>query len=191
MHSKLSYRLFALVAIISATISCGRDDLIPKDKMVEILSEMFLTDQYARENIHRQKMADTSYVYRPIIESFGYTEDDFRRSVNKYIEDPADFGAVFGAVAKNLRGRKKDVDIQEMDANKLDSLSKAITSMPVMNPDTADVLSFFFRSMRDTTQTDSSKLARKIVPVEEENVEKVPEDVEEEVIEDVIEEAFE
>ena len=190
MHRRLSYRLFAIAALAVAAISCGRDKIIPKDKMIELLSEMYLTDQYIRDNIQRQRMADTSYVYKPIIESFGYTEDDFRRSVDKYIQEPAEFGAMFGAVAKNLRNRKKDVDLLEKQAHKKDSLAKAISEHPIMNPDSNKVLSFLFRFLRDTTHSGGRGIVKqRVLPKDDTSEIDDVEEIVAEEFEEVIEEA--
>lgn len=62
--------------------------------MTKIYSEMFLTDQWIRNNKPRGLVPDTVLVYEPIFEKHGYTTDDYLRSVEYYMHDPERFARI-------------------------------------------------------------------------------------------------
>ena len=54
--------------------------MIPRGKLSDIYVEMFLTDQWLRENPSVNRTADTLLVYEPIFKRHGYSTDDYLRS---------------------------------------------------------------------------------------------------------------
>lgn len=65
-------------------------------------------------------MADTSFVYRPILRKYGYTEADYRRSVEKYIKDPDRYSRILQKTADVLDERQKHIQSLQ---DRLDSAS--------------------------------------------------------------------
>ena len=87
-----------MVAAVSLffLISCGGDKekVIPRSKLAEIYAEMFITDQWLGANPSLRRSADTSLVYAPILEKYGYTSADYRKSVDMYMDDPERFSRI-------------------------------------------------------------------------------------------------
>ena len=100
-------------------ISCGGDKekVIPRAKLAEIYAEMFITDQWLGANPSLRRNADTSLVYAPILEKYGYTSADYRKSVDKYMDDPERFSRILRSSAEilenklaDLKKRKEEID---------------------------------------------------------------------------------
>ena len=80
---KISAYLLPLALAAVSFVSCGGDvKVIPKDEMAEIYAEMLLMDQWIAAHPQARRTADTSFVYEPIFEKYGYTSDDYRSSVD-------------------------------------------------------------------------------------------------------------
>ena len=85
--------------------ACGRTKVIPRRDLVKIYAEMFLTDQWIRQDPERRRVADTSAVYAPIFEKYGYSVEDYGRTVEQYMEDPDRLVGVYTDVKARLDRR--------------------------------------------------------------------------------------
>ena len=86
---KRSLNIFCIIILALAASSCSRGPrVIPRGKMARIYAEMLVTDQWINSTPSVKRMADTSLVYEPILEKYGYTTEDYRRSVEVYMDDP-------------------------------------------------------------------------------------------------------
>lgn len=67
--------LFAVIVFAS----CGKDEaeVIPRGKLAEIYAEMLVTDQWISSTPGMRMIADTSLVYEPILEKYGYDNLDY------------------------------------------------------------------------------------------------------------------
>lgn len=135
MFRRLTYCILSALALLMAVSSCGGDRVLSKREMINLLKEMYMADQWIKDNSPRQRSADTSFVYRPILAKHGYTEADFRRSVSYYCDKPAEFGKIFNLVAEELRKSKADIDLREKQQRYRDSLKRAIEESPFRRPD--------------------------------------------------------
>lgn len=133
MLKRASYLLLVSVSLL--LYSCGGETIIPKGELRDIYVDMLLADQWIKDNRRQVRIADTVYVYRPFLESRGYTEEDFIRTVNLYMENPAEFSEFFDDVAETLRSHKKDVEMQERGEYIRDSLERARKKTPFRRPD--------------------------------------------------------
>lgn len=109
MSGRLSIAISLSVALIMA-VSCGQDDsgkVIPPSKMEKIYREMFLADRWVQLGDGRRNMVDTSWLYRPIFEKYGFTHNDYLKTVESYLNDPERFSDLIGRVAEGL---EKDAD---------------------------------------------------------------------------------
>lgn len=130
---KIAYMGLALLAFLA--FSCRKEKIIPKSDLKALYIKMLLADQWIKENRKLSKVADTVYVYRPFLDSLGYTEEDFIRSVNHYLEDPASFADFFDDVSKTIRSRKSEIELSERGDFLRDSLEKARKRTPFRRPD--------------------------------------------------------
>ena len=88
----------ALAVLMCGIISsCAKEDteVIPRKKMARIYAEMLMTDQWVTSVPGIRMIADTSLVYEPILEKYGYDSDDYRRSIEAYMDDPERFARIF------------------------------------------------------------------------------------------------
>ena len=111
----ISFALGLLIGL--ASCSGGRDKVIPRAKLAEIYAEMLVTDQWITSTPGVRREADTSLVYEPILEKYGYTSADYRKSVDRYMDDPERFSRILRTSADilekkldELKKRKEEID---------------------------------------------------------------------------------
>lgn len=88
--------ILLLAAVMSLAVSCRKDEaeVIPRAKMASIYADMLVTDQWITTTPGIRLIADTSLVYEPILEKYGYDSDDYRKSVDHYMNDPERFARI-------------------------------------------------------------------------------------------------
>ena len=115
-----------MVAAVSLffLISCGGDKekVIPRAKLAEIYAEMFITDQWLGANPSLRRSADTSLVYAPILEKYGYTSADYRKSVDKYMDDPERFSRILRTSAEILEKKLEDLQKRKQEIDHIKAL---------------------------------------------------------------------
>ena len=67
---------FAVLLLAGCNEKDGK--VIPRGTMAEIYAEMLVVDQWIANDLSLKRQADTSFVYVPILEKYGYTPDDYR-----------------------------------------------------------------------------------------------------------------
>jgi len=71
--------------------------------MARIYAEMFLADTWIEQAPPEVKhRADTTALYRPIIEKYGYTLEDYWASISFYLQDPERFSRILEKSGKIL-----------------------------------------------------------------------------------------
>ena len=124
MKSGIRYFLpLALAALLLSACHRG-PKMIPADKMAEVYADMFLADQWIFDHELRYQ-ADTTAVYDPIFEKYGYDADDFRYSVDKYMNDADRLLHILKDSKYILQCRLKEVDSRRVVFEKQDSIRKA------------------------------------------------------------------
>lgn len=114
--------IMTLVLVMS--VSCRRQgaEVIPRAKLSRIYAEMLMTDQWVMSAKGVRLIADTSLVYEPILEKYGYTTEDYVKTVDVYMNDPERFAKVLRTTVEILDERlvelKEEKRIQEMEAAK-------------------------------------------------------------------------
>ena len=120
-------RILQHIMIIAAAacmlISCskGETEVIPRGKLAKIYAEMLVTDQWITSTQGVRLMADTSLVYEPILEKYGYDIEDYLHSVDRYMDDPERYARIFRTtgqiIDKRLKELRKQQDLLERIAN--------------------------------------------------------------------------
>lgn len=110
--------LILLAATVLLASSCGRDKarVIPRSKMSKIYAEMLVMDQWIQNKPGLRTIADTSLVYEPILEKYGYDSEDYQYTVEYYMADPERFSRILrttvSLIEKDLKAlRKKQAEI--------------------------------------------------------------------------------
>ena len=138
-----------LLALALAVSACGPKK-IPRDDMEDIFYLMFLQDQKIKQDRTLRNLADTSLVYEGILESKGYTTDDYLYSLSEYLDEPEKMEKVMGNVAsrieKELKGVKKDIELEKWRNSMLAIYRKQIdtTHRPQQGPRPVDTLKIRF-----------------------------------------------
>ena len=102
---------------LAITFSCSDGGkVILRKKMVSIYADMFVADQWLNQNYKAERVADTSFVYEAIFEKYGYDSEDYRASVDYYIQDPDRFARILRQTVLELEDR---MDEQKAELRKL------------------------------------------------------------------------
>lgn len=124
---------FALVL----SVSCRKDQVkvIPRSELSEIYAEMLMTDQWILSTKGVRLIADTSLVYEPILEKYGYTTEDYLKTVDVYMDDPERFARVLRTTSeilderlKQLQQEKKVLDAQVARERELKKMADMLKS---------------------------------------------------------------
>lgn len=122
MAKRLSYLASALLMLLCIAGCSGRGRVIPRDKLEKIYYDIIVLDQWVREHPAAQPVVDTTLFFEPIFERYGYTFEDYDRTVNYYVDRPEKFGKVFTAVSARIEARQK---YYEALAEKFDKINEA------------------------------------------------------------------
>ena len=119
------------LAMILTLASCirGRDRVIPRAKLAEIYAEMFITDQWISGTHSVRRQADTSLVYEPILAKYGYTSADYRRSVDKYMDDPERYGRILRTTGQILDRKLAELHKKEEELARLKELQERLEEL--------------------------------------------------------------
>lgn len=115
MKLSLRHISFLPLAVILFFFSCKEteNNLIPRNKLAMIYAEMLMTDQWITDNPDIRSLADTSLIYEPILEKYGYNSEDYRYSVNVYLDDPERFSRIFRTTSEMLDERHSELKKQK------------------------------------------------------------------------------
>ncbi len=98
-------------ALLAIFVSCRKDEakVIPRKQLSKIYAEMLVTDQWINSTPGVRLIADTSLVYEPILEKYGYNSEDYRKTIDVYMDDPKRFARVFDKSVAILDARIKEL----------------------------------------------------------------------------------
>jgi hypothetical protein len=91
---KKNFKKILIILVISlAGLSCSsrksdidRSNIVPRDKLIEMITDLYLTDGLMVQPRVRDwyTLSDTLGAYKDVIESYGYTKEDFERTMRFY-----------------------------------------------------------------------------------------------------------
>ena len=87
---KFILHIFAVSVAAVVCLACSSDkaSVIPRGKLARIYAEMLVTDQWILAEPDFRRVADTTLVYEPILQKYGYDTQDYIKSVGYYMNDP-------------------------------------------------------------------------------------------------------
>ena len=141
-----------MTAAVFLMSSCdGKESrVIPEDSFSRIYAEMFITDQWINANPRYRRKADTMWVYEPVFEKYGYTADDYRASVEYYLQEPDRFATILKesslileehlAELKNEKARQEEQTQLEQGISMFRPESLYRLSVPDLSSDDAAAL---------------------------------------------------
>ena len=109
MKKSLSYILVMLTIALAVSCNGNRARVIPRSKLSKIYAEMFVTDQWIQNTPSVRTIADTSLVYEPILQKYGFTSEDYQHSVQHYMNDPERFSRILRTTSDILDKRMKEL----------------------------------------------------------------------------------
>ena len=129
----LLQHIVAFLAVVVIAASCSRDkaEIIPRSKMARIYAEMLMTDQWINARTDVRRIADTSLVYEPILQKYGYDHMDYLKTVDEYMDDPERFARILRESGDIIEERLKDLRWELEQRNRLEALRKRIEEMTI------------------------------------------------------------
>ncbi len=99
-----------LIVFLVVILGCSGPKIIPRGELSQIYAEMLILDQWIQSNFEVRQAADTSFVYGEILESRGYTREDYIATVTRYMRDPNKFAKV---IDKSKEIIQEEIDITD------------------------------------------------------------------------------
>lgn len=163
--------VFVLLAV-GSLVSCNRDEakVIPRSQLARIYADMFVTDQWITTTSGIRLIADTSLVYEPILEKYGYTTRDYVKTVDVYLNDPERFSRVLRTTGELLDERLKDLRRQQFEMEAAKAKAEAMKPRIYIRPEEEFIYLFketyvhYYDSL--TFEPDSLKMVYQLVPIE-------------------------
>lgn len=124
LRKAFAYLLPAALSFIFS-VSCSRDEkVIPRDKMAQIYADMLLMDQWIIAHPEARRTADTTLVYEPVFERYGYDSDDYLASVDFYLQDPDRYARILKNTSLILEERLAVLRAEKARLNEQSSLEE-------------------------------------------------------------------
>lgn len=113
-----------VVAAVAAAIvfaGCSRNGkVIPADQLSDIYADIFMADRWAGKDYYTRRSADTSLLYEPIFNRYGYTVRDYRASVHHYLEKPDKYSKIVKRAADKLNRERIALEKIEEKVSKME-----------------------------------------------------------------------
>lgn len=107
--------------------SCRRARVISKKDFAAIYAEMFIADQWIKDNPSSRIKADTTLVYDRIFKKYGYTFEDYDKSVNYYLYDPSRYAKILDASADILEAKLKELRLKDEEIERYKRIHTILT----------------------------------------------------------------
>ena len=131
MKGFLQHIVVILAAVVMAVSCSERAEVIPRGKMAAIYAEMLMTDQWINSRPDVRRIADTSLIYDPILQKYGYDHQDYLKTVDEYMNDPERFARILRASGDIIEERLNDLRWELEQRNRLEALRKRIEAMTI------------------------------------------------------------
>lgn len=130
---KVFLHIPAVLAALLLCFACSDDEskVIPRGKMAKIYAEMLVMDQWAVSDSRLRQKADTSLIYEPIFEKYGYDGEDYRASVEYYMNDPERFSRILRESADILDARIEELKNLKQDLMRQEKINRLITDFEI------------------------------------------------------------
>ena len=159
-----------MMMFVTLLSSCSGNDetkVIPRRQLAKIYAEMLVTDQWITSTPGVRLVADTSLVYLPILERYGYDLDDYLMSVDVYMDDPERFSRILRNSAEIIGRQIEDAEERLEEFNRLAELPKINIEI--------DYKEFFPYLLEEpyihyydslTFEPDSAQMIYRLIPIE-------------------------
>ena len=111
------------------------DNLLPKDSLVEILTEMQLVESsfVVSEDMNLERSVKPKY-YEAILKTYNVTLNDIRDNLNYYQAQPKEMEDIYESVLEKLSIYQSEVEIEIVEQERIkDSIKAANDSIAAIN----------------------------------------------------------
>lgn len=84
------FQILLLAFAVFVFSRCG-ERILSKDKVADIMYDMFVVDEYAKTYSEVSLAADSILLYQHIFDKYGCTLEDYQRSIRHYLQDEKAF----------------------------------------------------------------------------------------------------
>ncbi len=134
-----------ILAVFAAT-SCTKG-IISSDDLPEVLADLYMTDRFVLNSPQAMLKADSSMVYEPVLNKYGYTTDEFIHTMDYYLPRPNKLKSFFLKAKEILAKREMEVSQRILAQSQGDSLLAGITYY-VEKADSLKEMDSYERSVR-------------------------------------------
>lgn len=134
---KLTFRhILCLLAAVILISSCSKEEgkVIPRGKLAKIYAEMLMVDQWIQDSPSIRYIADTTLVYDPVLEKYGYSKLDYVHTVDVYLNDPERFSRVWRSTSEILEKRHAELKKIRSGIDEAEQLRREIMKFAVDFP---------------------------------------------------------
>ena len=131
--------IYAICFLMSVLLlqGCSQEGIIGKKTMAAIVEEMFIADQYLDKTPDMLAQTDSLSVYPAILAKYGYTVEDYRNSIEYWLQEGGEYNNILKAAQKSMEEKVDRLDILVQKArNEKKSLDKwwALDSVRKVEP---------------------------------------------------------
>lgn len=159
----MTRRLTVLAILTSTLFSCSQRGIIEGDKFPSVIADLYLVDKAVTLDLDRIQRVDTLLLYEPVFRKYGYTTDDFIRTIDHYISRPAKLKSFFNKAKDILENRKANAERMIAKEEMRKELLRKI-SLAVSERDSLKVYDRFTRAVRWIFAPDSLPSYRLFLP---------------------------
>jgi len=151
--------------MLTCLISCSnRAKVIPLKKLQKIYREMFFTDEWIKSSASLREKSDSMVVYEPIFNKYGYTTEDYLKSIDHYLKDPKKY-------EKSIKDLKTSLEKELTDLNSELLRDKELKDKILEYEKSASAIQNFVYTFREDLRKDTIAYQRdtfgvyKVVPI--------------------------
>jgi len=128
MKSSLSILSAAVLSACLALSGCvGHKAVIPPKVLSDIYFDMLVTDQWISDHNDLGPRADTTLIYEPVFNRYGYTTADYDNSVIYYLQYPDKFKEIVQATADRFQSERSRLEGLQSQIRKVEEKNSIYT----------------------------------------------------------------
>ena len=112
-------KLFLPVVVMAAVVGCGKNGVINKRTMADIVAQMYLADQYIDHNPDMRGQTDSMAVYPAVIARNGHTVEEYTASVTYYLQRDDEYSKILKSAMASMEDYVKELDVEIRRLEKL------------------------------------------------------------------------
>lgn len=103
-----------IVGSVFMLLACGGgnsktpEGVIPKDKMIEVIAEIELTQALIKLKSSTQDTINEQELYNEVYQDYNISQEKFNRSLKHYCENPKSLMNMYGKVIENLTKKQSE-----------------------------------------------------------------------------------